>query len=248
MPEKTNRILGIITARGGSKRVPNKNIKDFLGKPLLAWTITVGQKSGSFDRFVLTTDSKEIADIGRKNGVEAPFLRPPELAQDNSSSFSAVKHAVTWLENNDNYRPDWIVLLEPSSPGRQPFHIREVVDLIGAGEPDSIIGIAETPGHFNYLKQLNIDAGGTVCRATDGEKIRNLIFRNQDIPKSYYINSAIYAFKTANLFDGTESLWGDKTRGYVMDEKYSLDIDIPEDWLIAETKMKYLLTSNDNTK
>lgn len=236
------KLLGIITARGGSKRVPRKNLKNFLGKPLLVWTIEVGQKGNVFDKFILTTDDEEIAETGMKYKMEVPFIRPAELAQDTSSSYDTIKHTVKWLQGNQNYRPDWIVLLEPSSPGRQPFHIKEVVELIKKDPNfDSIIGVSEIPGHFSHLKQQQRDNDGIITRVNDGATMKSLILRNQDVPKSFYINSAIYAFKTSNLFDGGRSLWGNKTYGYVMDNKYSMDIDTPEDWLIAEIKMSQIL-------
>lgn len=237
------KILGIVTARGGSKRVPRKNIKEFCGKPLIAWTAEAGLASGVLGRFILSTDDEEIAEVGRKVGLETPFMRPAELASDTAGSYDAVKHAVEWLKEHEQYEADWIILLEPSSPGRQPFHIKEVAKLI-ASTPvnfDSLLGIAKMPGHYSHLKEMKRDEKGIVTRVEDGAIVRNLIHRNQDIPATYYINSAIYAFKTSNLFDGNNSLWGDSNYGYLMDEKYSMDIDTPEDWIIAEARMKMLL-------
>src|SRR3989344_7507053 len=220
------RILGLITARGGSKRVPRKNIKEFHGKPLLAWTIETGKTSGVLDRFVLSTEDDEIARLGKEYGIEVPFKRPEELANDTAGSFGVVKHAVEWLKEHENYEPEWIILLEPSSPGRQPFHLQEIAKLIERRTDfDSLVGVSETPGHFSFLKQMIPDANGILTRVGEGAILRNLIHRNQDVPKSYFINSAVYAFKTANLFDGNNSLWGDSTYGYVMDSKYALDID-----------------------
>ncbi len=105
------KILGIITARGGSKRVPRKNVKEFHRKPLIGWTIEAGTKSGALDRFILTTDDKEIAEVGKRFGIEVPFMRPDELATDTATSFQAVKHAVGWLKENEKYEPDWIIFL-----------------------------------------------------------------------------------------------------------------------------------------
>lgn len=236
------KVLGLITARGGSKRIPRKNIKDFLGKPLLYWTIKTAQKSGVFDRLILTTDDKEIAKIGKKYGVKIPFLRPKELATDTASSLSVVQHAVNWLKEKENYCADWLILLEPSSPGRQPWHIREVVDLIEKRKDfDSIVGISELSGHYSPLKVLQVDNKKFVSRYPDGEKIKNLIHRNQDLPKLYFINSAIYAFRTKNISSKNPCLWGEKTLGYVMNQKYSLDIDTQDDWILAEFKMKQIL-------
>lgn len=236
------KILGIITARGGSKRVPRKNIKDFLGKPLLAWSIEVGKKAGVFDRFILTTEDKEIAEIGKEYGVGVPFMRPKELAVDDSKSYGAIKHAVEWLSKNEDYKPDWIILLEPTSPGRQAFHIQEVAKIINErNDIDSLIGVSELSPHYHPLKVLKRDDKEIVVRYS-GKLIRESEIRNQDFPLLYYSNSAIYAFKVFNLFDAKHSsLWGDRTFGYVMDNKYSFDIDTPEDWVVAEIKMKKLL-------
>lgn len=236
------KILGIITARGGSKRVPKKNIKNFLDKPLLAWSIETGQKSKTFDDFILSTDSEEIAEIGKKYGIDVPFLRPADLAQDNSSSLDAIKHAVNWFKNNENKEYDIIILLEPSSPGRQDFHIAEVAKIFDEkwNFIDSIVGISEMPPHFNPIKALKKDNQNLITNI-EGKLIRDLTHINQDIPKNYYINSSIYAFKTKNIFDNIPSLWGEKTYGYIMEEKYSMDIDTTEDWELAKIKMNKLI-------
>lgn len=239
-----NKILCLITARGGSKRVPRKNIKEFCGKPLLAWTIETAKKSGVFDRIILSTEDAEIAEIGRHAGAETPFVRPMEFADDAASSFEVVRHAVKWLKENENYEAPWIVLLEPSSPGRQDFHLKEIAALIEKDLPfDSVLGVSEAPAHFSPAKILDLAANGALTRSGDHEIIRNLTHRNQDVPKAYYINSAIYAFRTENIFEANPSLWGNSTYSYLMDNKYSMDIDTPEDWMIAEVKMKHLLES-----
>lgn len=242
------KILGIVTARGGSKRIPRKNIKEFCGKPLLAWTAEAGKESGVLDRLILSTDDGEIAAVGKRFGLEAPFLRPAELATDTASSYSAVKHAVEWLKENEGYEALWIILLEPSSPGRQPFHIREVAELVARPPApfDSLLSIAKMPGHYSHLKEMQRDEQGIITRVGDGAIVRNLIHRNQDIPTTYYFNSAIYAFKTENLFDGNNSLWGNSSYGYLMDEKYSMDIDTPEDWVIAEAKQRLIAGEREN--
>jgi CMP-N-acetylneuraminic acid synthetase len=235
------KFFGLITARGGSKRLPGKNIKEFHKKPLLVWTIDVGKKANVFDEFILSTDSLEIADIGKKNGIDVPFIRPTEFATDTASSFDVVKHAVEWMKKNKDFKADWIILLEPTSPGRQTFHIQDVVELAKDCVADSIVGISEVPGHFSYLKQQKICDNGRLVRAWDGENFSNLIHRNQDLELSYYVNSSIYAFKYENLFSDKESLWGESTYGYLMDSKYAFDIDTQEDWMIAELKMEKLL-------
>lgn len=240
------KILGLVTARGGSKRVPRKNIKEFLGKPLLAWTIETGKQAGVFDRFVLTTEDEEIAEIGKKYGVEVPFLRPAEYAQDTSKSFDAVKHAYEWLRDKNGFVADYIILLEPTAPGRQPFHIKEVAQLIQKDEIDSLMGVSELPAHFHPLKVVKMLEDETIVRHHGDRLIRDTNIRNQDYSKVYYTNSTVYAFKPGNFSGEYPSLWGNRVYGYVMEEKYAIDIDTPEDWILAEAKMQHLLNEAKN--
>lgn len=230
----------MITARGGSKRLPRKNVKVFLSKPLLAWSIETGKQSGVFDRFVLTTEDDAIAAVGKKYGVEAPFMRPAEFATDTSKSFEAVKHAYEWLRDNDGFAADFIILLEPTAPGRQPFHVQEVAKLMERDNIDSLMGITELPAHYHPEKIVKMEEAGTIVRYHEGRLIRESERRNQDFSKLYFTNSAIYAFKPANFYGAHPSLWGDRVYGYVMDEKYAFDIDTPDDWKLAEIKMKLL--------
>src|SRR3989344_887204 len=232
--KSSKKILGLITARGGSKRVPRKNINEFLGKPLLAWSIETGKQSGVFDRFVLTTEDQEIAEVGKKYGIEVPFMRPAEYAQDMSKSFDAIRHAYEWLRDNENYVADYIILLEPTGLGRQPFHIREVAELIQKEDIDSLMGVTELAGVFHPHKVMERKEGGVLVRHYEDKLIRETEKRNQDYSKLYFTNSAIYAFKPANFYGAHPSLWGDRVYGYVMDEKYAIDIDTVEDWVLAE--------------
>jgi CMP-N-acetylneuraminic acid synthetase len=239
---KAKSIICLIPARGGSKRVHCKNIKSFLGKPLLAWTIEVAKESGVLPRIILSTEDDEIAKVGKKYGAEVPFMRPKKFARDKTPALPVVEHAVNWLKKNENVDVDWVVFLEPSSPGRQAFHIKEVCDLVNnIRNIDSVVGISEIPGHFSPLKVLERDKQQMVTRYGDGELIRNLTHQNQDLPSLYFINSAIYAFKSSNVFKDPASLWGDKVLGYTMEPRYALDIDTPDDWIVAEAKMKELL-------
>lgn len=237
-------ILGVVVARGGSKRVPRKNIKEFLGKPLLAWTAETAKKSQSVKRWILSTENEEISAVGKKYGLEIPFKRPDELATDTAKAFDVLKHVAEWMKKNENQTYDWIVLLEPTSPGRQPFHIDEVVKIIKekGDEITSVCGVSEALGNMSAFKSLKIKTDGTMARYYDEAPFLDLLkLRNQDVPVSYYINSAIYAFKVNNFFSVNPSLWGDKVYGYVMDDKYALDIDTPSDWIVAESKMRNLL-------
>ena len=220
--------------------MPKKNIKNFLGKPLLAWSIEAGRESGVFDRFVLSTEDEEIVNVGKKYGIEVPFARPAEYAQDTSKSFDAVKHAYEWLLG-DGFAADIIILLEPTSPGRQPFHIREVAELMQKSDVDSVMGVSALPGHFHPEKVVKILPDKTIVRYASEKLIRESEVRNQDFKEAHFTNSAIYAFRPQNFYKNPPSLWGNKVEGYLMDEKYAFDIDTPYDWEMAELKMRLLL-------
>ncbi len=234
-------ILGIVTARGGSKRLPGKNIRSFLGKPLLAWTASVGLESNVLDRFILSTDDEQIAQVGLDCGLEVPFMRPPEYATDTSSSFDPIFHAVTWLKEHDNYDPDWVVLLEPSCPGRQVNHIQDVAQIIQNHDGiDSVVGVSLVDPKYSVYKQLKIDTSHMLTRVIDGAQVKDMKHRNQDVSESYYINSAIYAFKVSSMYS-TKTLWGENTYGYEMDSVYALDIDTQRDFDYAELIMKEII-------
>ena len=232
--------FGIIPARGGSKRLPGKNIKDFLGKPLLAWTIETAKASGVFDRLILMTDDEEIAEVGKRYGAEFPFMEPEEFAGDTCYIAEPLRYTINRLKEEQNYYRDFFVLLEPTSPGRQPEHVREVVKIFSKSDADSMLGVSELPARFNPAKALKIQESGQLTRLDDSP-FYQAPHQNQLVSKLYFINSAIYAFKTENLFIGSKNLWGAKTMPYVMDIKYAMDIDTEDDWVIAEAKMKKFL-------
>lgn len=234
------KILGIITARGGSKSIPRKNVKPFAGRPLLAWSVEAALKSGVLDRLIISTDDEEIASVAKGAGAEVPFMRPKELAEDTTPTLPVLQHAVSHLKEKEGYYPDYVLLLEPTSPGRRPFHIREAMELALKTRADSIAAVGVVPGHFSPFWQFNLKEDGSMELFTGGS-IKNIIRRRQDLPKTYFRNGAFYLFKTDCLFASEPSLYGESVRGYPMDTKYSLDIDTPEDWIVAEALFKKIL-------
>lgn len=239
------KFLGLILARGGSKRIPGKNIKKFLGKPLIAWSIEAGLKSGVLDRMVLSTDDEKIAAVAKKYGADVPFLRPAKLATDTSLADDAIRHALQWLDDKENYRPEWIFVFEPTAPAKQPFHLRDVAKIIEKNpKADSITGVSEFPMQYTYSMQVKLDNNNLISRAWDGKRLKDMPKNSLEIPKTYLPNPQIYAFKASNFFKGSGSAWGNKTLGYLMDSKYYIDIDTPDDWRIAETKMKEIVKAN----
>ena len=241
MPHKTKKkILGIILARSGSKRIPGKNIKNFCGKPLLAWSVIVGKESCVLDRLILNTDSEEYAVVGKKFGAEIPFLRPMRLAKDASSSLAVLRHTVEWLQKKENYYPDYIVLLEPTAPCRRPIHVKEAVKFALKTNADSVVSMSPVPADFNFHWQFVMGDKKKVSLA-EGISADKIITRGQDLPPTYYRNGVIYVFKTELLFGNVPSIYGADIRAYITDAKYSHDINDPKDWKKAELSFRQIL-------
>ena len=228
-------VLGVVTSRAGSKGIPGKNTRLLGGKPLIAHTIDAARESEVFDRLILSTDDEQAAAIARARGCEVPFMRPASLAGDDVPHLPVMQHALMWLRDHDRYVPDWVMILLPTSPLRQPFHIREAVDLAVASGADSIVSVDELPAHYNPMRVVTVDDNGWARLFVGGQPIRRRPGRRQDMPKAWVLNGAIYLFRTSVLFDPIDpSLYGDKVAAYKMSPPYGLNIDDPEDWTIVE--------------
>lgn len=152
-------VLGVILARGGSKRIPRKNIKLLSGKPLIVYTIEAARASRYLDRVILSTDDTEIADVAKAAGCEVPFMRPAELAGDSVTDLPVVEHALQWLKENESYEPDIVVQLRPTSPLRTAAHIDDAIELLAKHpEADSVRTVTE-PEQSPY-KMYRIDTEG----------------------------------------------------------------------------------------
>jgi len=234
------KILGVITARGGSKGIPQKNIKLLAGKPLIWWTIDAAKKSGVFDRLIVSTDDEAIANVCRGHGVEVPFMRPKELAEDKTPHLPVMQHAVNFLKEKEGYLPDYTMILQPTSPLRQQFHLKEAVDLILKTGADSALSVYEVPENFTPFKAMTLGEGG-MLRLITGAPMRNRAVRRQDLPKAYWSVGAIYLFKTGLLFEKENpSFYGDKVAPYIFESKYAMDINEPADWPLVEEAIKRL--------
>lgn len=237
------KVLGVITARGGSEGIPHKNTKLLCGKPLIAYTIEAARRSEVFDRIILSTDDPEIAAVAKQYGCEVPFLRPAELADNKISHLPVMQHAVQWLKNNQNYWADYTMILQPTSPLRQPFHIREAVDLIQQHNADSVLSVSEIPEQYSPYKAMTIQAESDL-KLFNGNPLHKRIARRQDLPKAYWSIAMIYLFKTDLLFHPEEpNFYGEKTIPQIIDNKYVADINVPQDWEIAERAMRYIISS-----
>lgn len=230
------KVLGIITARGGSKGIPRKNVKLLAGKPLIAHTIDAAKESDVFDRIIVSTDDAEIAEVAKRCGADVPFMRPAELAGDTTPTLPVLVHALTWLKENEQYAPDVVMLLQPTAPLRKPEHIKGALDLFAASGADSVVSVSEVPGHHNPHWQFNLDPENRIQIFT-GEAFKDIVKRRQELPKTYTRNGAIYLFKTSLLFASAPSFYGTDVRALVMDAASSVNIDSPEDFALAEFRL-----------
>ena len=211
-----------------------------MGKPLFAWTVGVARESGIFERVILSTEDERIAQIGRAFDAEVPFLRPLELAEDTTLTAPVIRHAIEWLKHHEEWIPDFVMVLEPTSPARRAFHIHEAAGLLVRSGADSVASVSELPQHYNPVKVLKLHSDWTIT-GIDGTLIRDMIHRRQDLPTYYAFSGLIFACKTGVLSADPPTLWGEKVLAYVVNKKYNLDIDSPEDWLVAEARMRNTL-------
>lgn len=222
-------ILGLIPARGGSKSILNKNIAPLTGKPLLTYTCEAARQSKRLTRIILSTDDSGVAEVARTNDIEVPFLRPAELATDTSGMMGVIIHALNFLQEKEQYVPDIVVLLQPTSPLRKASHIDAAVDLLISTGADSVVSVVEVPHQFTPGSIMKFESG----RLTPYEQGQTIL-RRQDKPKLYGRNGpAVLAVQRSVLLE-KQSLYGDDTRGLIMEVKESIDIDTSLDLEIAE--------------
>jgi CMP-N,N'-diacetyllegionaminic acid synthase len=223
------KILAIIPARGGSKRLPKKNIKELGGKPLIAYSIEHAQKSQHINRVVVSTDDPEIAEVAKKYGAEVPFLRPSELAQDDTSDLPVFQHALVWLRDNEGYEPDVVVQLRPTSPLRKVEDVDKAIEaLINHSEADSARTIIE-PQSSPYKMYLIKQDEFLEPLMKDIDKIN---IADQKLPKVYrHIGTADVVWPRTIL--DKKHMSGERIVAVPVDEAYS-GINTPEDWEFYE--------------
>jgi CMP-N-acetylneuraminic acid synthetase len=224
-------VLGLIPARGGSKAIPRKNVALLAGKPLLAYTAEAALAARLLDRMILSTDDPEIAAIGRACGIDAPFLRPPELSRDDTAMLPVIIHAVDWCAARD-ISVAAIVLLQPTSPLRRAADIDAAVDMLFDREAETVVSVVEVPHRYSPASVMTM-ADGRLSPFLSGP----MILRRQDKPRVYARNGPAVLVVRAEVLRRGE-LYGTPTCGYVMDEESSLDIDDDADLDRAE----YLLS------
>lgn len=219
------KVLGLIPARAGSKGVPGKNIRLLNSKPLLAYTVEAAFQAKSLTRVVLSTDDEEIANIGQNLGIDVPFTRPAELAQDSSPTLPVVQHALNWLEaNNECY--DAVCLLQPTNPLRRTQDIDCCVNLLESTGADAVISVLPIP-HEHNPSWAYVRKGAHEIRLFTGEA--EPIPRRQDLQAAFHRDGSLYVTRKEVIMQ-QNSLYGSTVVGYEMDPMFSSNIDTEDDW------------------
>jgi N-acylneuraminate cytidylyltransferase len=238
------KVLAIIIARGGSQRVPNKNIRPLVGKPLLAYSIQGAKRSRYIERVIVSTDSDAIADVALREGAEVPFRRPAEIAQSHSTELQAMEHALGWFRDRENYEPDFVVLLRPTSPFRTTATIDRAIELLRDDPKAHCVRTVRLCSEHPH-KMWVMDA--------EGRRIRSLIPVEQKLPEAhtlsyqllptvYIQNASMDVFRASNVWQ-LRSTTGTEIIPLVNDDYESLDINNEIDFILAETLMARRETS-----
>jgi N-acylneuraminate cytidylyltransferase len=231
MPSK--KVLALIPARGGSKSIPNKNIQLFHGHPLLAFSISAAQQSDSVKRVIVSTDSEEIAAIAREYGAETPFLRPTDLAQDDTEDFPVFEHALNWLAENEDYHPGVVVQLRPTSPVRPKGLIDQAVaTLLDHPEADSVRGVV--PAGQNPHKMWRLPDGAAMQPLLEVEGLSEPYNApRQKLPATYWQTGHVDAIRAETILK-KKSMSGESIWPLPIEARFTVDIDNPSDWARAE--------------
>lgn len=223
--EKT--YLAIIPARGGSKRLPRKNVLDLAGKPLIAWSIEAGLRSKYIDKVIVTSDDEEILDISKRFRANI-IKRPDELASDMAITFDAIKHTIESVQK----KYDYIVLLQATSPLRDEKHIDEAIELLEQKNADAIVSVCEMD--HSPLWSNKLDDNLSMDNFLKDEVLNK---RSQDLEKFYRLNGAIYICKREKLLEEKSFFLKQNIFAYKMDRKSSIDIDEAIDFEIVKVMM-----------
>ena len=220
-------IVCVIPARGNSKTIPNKNIINFDGKPLIAWTIEAAIKTKKFSRVIVSTDNKKIAKVASNFGAEVPFLRPKKLSGDNIHATQAALHTIKWLNLNDKYCPEYTMMLLPTSPLRKSKHISGAINLLKKTKASSVIGVIDTG---KYIENLRYIKNRYLIKLN--RKIK-LNVQRQRLKTIYSVNGAIFVANTKKLMMSKTFHINDAI-GYKMDFLSSIDLNSYKDLNLAK--------------
>ena len=218
------KILGIIPARAGSKRLKNKNLLELAGKPLINWTIEAALTSNILSKVVVSTDCPQIMSVSKHAGADVPFLRPTELSTDKSSPVEVVFHALDFYDKNKNLQFDYIMLLQPTSPFRNKNHVKKAFEMMQKSKSTSCVSVTLSACNPNWMFWLNFKGKGMspILEEFKAE-------RSQDSRSAYSLNGAIYICKTEQFKKHRKFIFA-STKPFIMDKEDSIDIDTIEDF------------------
>lgn len=223
-------VLAIVPARGGSQSIPRKNVKTFAGHPLLAYSIAAGQQAESVDRVIVSTDDQAIAKVAESYGAEVPFLRPTSLAQNDTPDLPVFQHALEWLAREQDYRPEIVVQLRPTSPLRPPDCVDRAVEaLLADPQADSVRGVVRSGQ--NPYKMWRIEEGQLHPLLDDVPEAFNL--PRQELPDTYWQTGHVDAIRVGTITE-KGSMSGQRIVPLELDPRYTVDIDTDLDWRRAE--------------
>lgn len=227
------KVLAVVPARGGSKGVPRKNIREVAGRPLIAWTLAAALEAKMMDRVIVSTDDEEVAAVARAWGAEVPFRRPSELATDQAPTLAVLQHAVAWLAQHEGYRPDAVLTLQPTSPLRRAAHCDEAIAVFSKDpNADSLVSCIAVPHILHPRSVMRMTDEGYLEPFVDAP----LVLRRQDKGPVFARNgAAIYITRTERL---SEYVFGGRLLPFVMDENSSLDVDTEDDLKAADAALR----------
>jgi N-acylneuraminate cytidylyltransferase len=218
--------LAVIPARGGSKRIPRKNIKPFCGKPMIAWSIEAAQKSNCFERIIVSTDDDEIATVALNYGSEVPFMRPASLADDNAATTSVIHHAVEWLVEHGE-KPEHVCCLYATAPFVRPQDLERGLEMLQTQECDYAFSV--TSFAFPIQRAIRI----TQRQRIEMFQPKHFMTRSQDLEESYHDAGQFYWGRTQAWLD-EKPLFSNHSAPLILPRHRVQDIDTPEDWQRAE--------------
>jgi N-acylneuraminate cytidylyltransferase len=224
--------LAVIPARGGSKRIPRKNVKPFCGKPIIAWSIAAARQSGCFDRVIVSTDDAGIAQVARDAGAEVPFVRPPALSDDHTGTIPVVRHAVEWQAGTGE-TPSLVCCIYATAPFLVPDDIRRGLNVLERSGSDFAFSVAKYASPIQ--RAMRVDVAGRV-EMFSPEQFRA---RSQDLEEAYYDAGQFY-WGRASAWRSAETLFGPASAAVVLAPNRVHDIDTPDDWVRAEWMFKAL--------
>ena len=234
MEQSNMKILAIIPARGGSKSVPKKNIRNLNGKPLIAYTIEAAKRiEEKFHKIIVSTDDEEIAEVAKHYGAEVPFIRPSNLAEDKTPTYPVLQHAVNFVEKDDGINIDLIMLLQPTAPFRTTEDMLNCLNLSQTSNTDSVISVVQVFSYHPILMKKIENNRLTHFSIEEKEGTPRQLYE----PPAYMRNGAIYITKRNNLIE-QNSIWGNSITPYVMPQERSYNIDDEIDFITSEMMMK----------